>query len=168
MDLHLNDKTASSTGSTAGIASRSARKLAVEGAKVIITGRNKAKLDQAIDSIAPPAARSPGAYWLMLDRGRARAALVRASREWNILVTISGLYEMKEFAAITDADWAPLLRGQRLSGVALAGPISQAWLERNWGRIIFISVNRPQPAVVSPNGAAPSCRRGVTPRSARS
>ena len=51
MDLHLNDKTALVTGSTAGIGLEIARKLAVEGAKVIITGRNQAKLDQAVDSI---------------------------------------------------------------------------------------------------------------------
>jgi short-subunit dehydrogenase len=51
MDLHLNDKTALVTGSTAGIGLEIARKLAVEGTKVIITGRNKAKLDQAVDSI---------------------------------------------------------------------------------------------------------------------
>ena len=46
MDLRLNDKSALVTGSTAGIGLEIARKLAVEGAKVIITGRNKAKLDQ--------------------------------------------------------------------------------------------------------------------------
>ena len=51
MDLHLNDKTALVTGSTAGIGLEIARKLAVEGARVIITGRNKVKLDQAVDSI---------------------------------------------------------------------------------------------------------------------
>jgi NAD(P)-dependent dehydrogenase (short-subunit alcohol dehydrogenase family) len=44
MDLHLNDKSALVTGSTAGLGLEIARKLAVEGAKVIITGRNKAKL----------------------------------------------------------------------------------------------------------------------------
>ena len=51
MDLHLNGKSALVTGSTAGIGLEIARKLAVEGAKVIIAGRNKAKLDQAVDSI---------------------------------------------------------------------------------------------------------------------
>src|ERR1700704_3433505 len=51
MDLQLNGKTALVTGSTAGIGLEIARKLAVEGARVIITGRNKAKLDQAVDSI---------------------------------------------------------------------------------------------------------------------
>ena len=51
MDLHLNNKSAIVTGSTTGIGLEIARKLAVEGAKVITTGRNKAKLDQAVDSI---------------------------------------------------------------------------------------------------------------------
>ena len=59
MDLHLSDKTALVTGSTAGIGLEIARKLAVEGAKVIITGRNKAKLDQAVDII-----RSSGGEWM--------------------------------------------------------------------------------------------------------
>jgi short-subunit dehydrogenase len=51
MDLYLNGKAALVTGSTAGIGLEIARKLAVEGAKVIITGRNKAKLEQAVDGI---------------------------------------------------------------------------------------------------------------------
>jgi NAD(P)-dependent dehydrogenase (short-subunit alcohol dehydrogenase family) len=38
MDLHLNGKTALVTGSTAGIGLEIARKLAVEGARVIISG----------------------------------------------------------------------------------------------------------------------------------
>ena len=57
MDLHLNNKFAIVTGSTAGIGLEIARKLAVEGAKVITTGRNKAKLDQAVDSIRTSAYR---------------------------------------------------------------------------------------------------------------
>jgi len=85
MDLHLNDKTALVTGSTAGIGLEIARKLAVEGAKVIITGRNKAKLDQAIDSIRPPAAPESGR---MADASteEGAAALVRATPGVDILV----------------------------------------------------------------------------------
>ena len=41
MDLRLNDKTALVTGSTAGIGLEIARKLAVEGAKVIVTFSEK-------------------------------------------------------------------------------------------------------------------------------
>src|SRR5260221_11689602 len=51
MDLQLNDKTALITGSTGGIGLAIARKLAVEGARVIIAGRTQARLDQAVESI---------------------------------------------------------------------------------------------------------------------
>jgi short-subunit dehydrogenase len=86
MDLHLNDKSALVTGSTAGIGLEIARKLAVEGAKVIITGRNKAKLDQAVDSIRA----SGGAYvsGILADAAteEGAAALVRATSNADILV----------------------------------------------------------------------------------
>ncbi len=51
MDLHLKGKTALVTGSTAGIGLEIGRKLAAEGADVIITGREQTKLDQAIDAL---------------------------------------------------------------------------------------------------------------------
>ena len=51
MDPQLSDKTALVTGSTAGIGLEIARKLAVAGAAAVITGRNRAKLDAAVDSI---------------------------------------------------------------------------------------------------------------------
>ena len=74
MDLHLNNKSAIVTGSTAGIGLEIARKLAVEGAKVITTGRNKAKLDQAVDSIRTSVGTSTSGRILRgcRDRGRRR------------------------------------------------------------------------------------------------
>ncbi len=105
MDLHLSDKTTLVTGSTAGIGLEIARRLAVEGARVIITGRNKAKLDQAVDSIRTSGgARVSG---ILTDAATAEGAatLVRATPSVDILVNNLGIYEIKDFAAITDADW---------------------------------------------------------------
>jgi NAD(P)-dependent dehydrogenase (short-subunit alcohol dehydrogenase family) len=139
MDLHLNDKSALVTGSTAGIGLEIARKLAVEGAKVIITGRNKAKLDQAVDSIRT----SGGAYvsGVLADAAteEGAAALVLATPNVDILVNNLGIYEMKDFAAITDADWRRYFEVNVLSGARLARAYFPGMLERNWGRIIFIS-----------------------------
>jgi NAD(P)-dependent dehydrogenase (short-subunit alcohol dehydrogenase family) len=139
MDLHLNDKTALVTGSTAGIGLEIARKLAVEGAKVIVTGRNKVKLDQAVDSIrASGGARVNG---VLADAAteEGAAALVRATPSVDILVNNLGIYEIKDFAAITDADWHRYFEVNVLSGVRLARAYFPGMLERNWGRIIFIS-----------------------------
>src|ERR1700692_4966949 len=92
MDLHLKDKSAIVTGSTAGIGLEIARKLAVEGAKVIVTGRNKAKLDQSVDSIrASGGARVSG---VLADASTAEgaAALVRATPRVDVLVNNLGIY----------------------------------------------------------------------------
>ena len=67
------------------------------------------------------------------------AALVRATPNADILVNNLGIYEMREFAAITDADWRRYFEVNVLSGARLARAYFPGMLERNWGRIIFIS-----------------------------
>jgi NAD(P)-dependent dehydrogenase (short-subunit alcohol dehydrogenase family) len=116
MDLHLNDKAALVTGSTAGIGLEIARKLAVEGANVIITGRNKAKLDQAVDSIH--ASGGAGVSGVLADAStdEGAAALVRAAPAVDILVNNLGIYELKDFATITDAEWRRYFEVNVLSG----------------------------------------------------
>jgi NAD(P)-dependent dehydrogenase (short-subunit alcohol dehydrogenase family) len=139
MDLHLNDKTALVTGSTAGIGLEIARKLAVEGAKVIITGRNKGKLDQAVDSIRASGGARVSGVLADASNEEGATALVRAAPSVDILVNNLGIYEIKDFAAITDADWRRYFEVNVLSGARLARAYFSGMLERNWGRIIFIS-----------------------------
>jgi len=74
MDLQLNDKIALVTESTAGIGLEIARKLAVEGTKVIVTGRNQAKVDQATESnlvayVASPLSSATNGAALRVDGG---------------------------------------------------------------------------------------------------
>lgn len=120
MDLHLSNKTALVTGSTAGIGLEIARKLAVEGAKVIVTGRNQAKLDQAVDSIRVSGGARVSGVLADASTENGAAALVRATPSVDILVNNLGIYEIKDFAAITDADWRSYFEVNVLSGVRLA------------------------------------------------
>jgi NAD(P)-dependent dehydrogenase (short-subunit alcohol dehydrogenase family) len=90
MDLHLNDKTALVTGSTAGIGLEIARKLAVEGANVIVTGRNKTKLDQSVDNIRASGGAGVRGILLMPRQRRARQPWCVHRREWTSLSTILG------------------------------------------------------------------------------
>jgi NAD(P)-dependent dehydrogenase (short-subunit alcohol dehydrogenase family) len=139
MDLHLDDKVALVTGSTAGIGLEIARKLAVEGAKVIITGRNQAKLDQAVAGIkASGGARVEG---VLADPASAEGAavLLQAVPQVDILVNNLGIYEIKDFAQITDEDWRRFFEVNVLSGARLAREYFPGMLKRNQGRIIFIS-----------------------------
>jgi NAD(P)-dependent dehydrogenase (short-subunit alcohol dehydrogenase family) len=139
MDLHLNGKTALVTGSTAGIGLEIARKLAVEGASVIISGRNQAKLDHAVDSIRTSGGAQVSGMLADAATEEGAAALVRATPSVDILVNNLGIYEIKDFAAITDTDWRRYFEVNVLSGVRLARAYFPGMVERNWGRIIFIS-----------------------------
>ncbi|HEY4250158.1 MAG TPA: SDR family oxidoreductase [Roseomonas sp.] len=139
MDLQLTDKTALVTGATGGIGLDIARALAVEGARVIITGRNQAKLDAAIEGIR--AAGGAGVRGVLADVATAAGAtaLIQAVDQVDILVNNLGIYESKAFADITDADWAHLFEVNVMSGVRLARAYLPGMLARDWGRIIFIS-----------------------------
>jgi NAD(P)-dependent dehydrogenase (short-subunit alcohol dehydrogenase family) len=139
MDLHLKGKTALVTGSTAGIGLEIGRKLAAEGADVIITGRDQTKLDQAIDAIR----RSGGGTvrGVVADAATTEGAadLLKAAPEVDVLVNNLGIYEIKPFGEITDDDWRRYFEINVLSGVRLARQYFPGMLKRNWGRIVFIS-----------------------------
>jgi len=139
MDLKLNDKSALVTAATAGIGLEIARKLAIEGASVIVTGRSQAKLDAAIADIA--ASGGMRVRGILADAATAdgSAALLSAQDRVDILVNNLGVYESKAFTDISDADWLAYFECNVLSGVRLARGYFPKMLQRNWGRIIFIS-----------------------------
>ncbi|MBY3075125.1 SDR family oxidoreductase [Rhizobium laguerreae] len=139
MDLQLTAKTVLVTGATAGIGLEIARSLAVEGARVVITGRDRAKLDNALASVK--AAGGLEISGIVADAASAEGAASIASVEpsVDILVNNLGIYESKAFGDITDADWSHLFDVNVMSGVRLSRTYLPGMLERNWGRIIFIS-----------------------------
>ena len=139
MDLQLKDKTALVTGSTAGIGLEIARKLAVEGAQVIITGRNPAKLDQAVASIRASGGAKVRAVLADPATADGAATLQRAVPKLDILVNNLGIYEIKNFTDITDEDWRTYFEVNVLSGVRLARAYLPGMMKRNRGRIVFIS-----------------------------
>lgn len=139
MKLQLDNKTALVTGSTAGIGLEIARLLAVEGANVIITGRSQDKLDQALASIEASGGKQ--VRGILADSGTAEGAahVIEQSGEVDILVNNLGIYESKPFTDISDEDWFRFFDINVMSGVRLARAYFTGMLERNWGRIIFIS-----------------------------
>ena len=57
----------------------------------------------------------------------------------DVLVNNVGIFEPKPFAEIPDADWYRLFEINVMSGVRLSRHYLVRMLERNWGRILFIS-----------------------------
>ncbi|PDT12144.1 oxidoreductase [Rhizobium sp. J15] len=139
MDLKLTDKTALVTGGTAGIGLEIARALANEGAHVLITGRDQGKLDAAIADIKASGGADVRGILADAGSGEGAADIARAAPSVDILVNNLGIYESKAFGDISDEDWTRLFDVNVMSGVRLSRAYLPGMLERNWGRIIFIS-----------------------------
>jgi len=139
MDLKITGKTALVTGSTAGIGLEIARTLAVEGGRVILTGRSQQKLNEAIDSIKRSG--GDGVIGVLADAATAEGAgtIVKAAPAVDILVNNLGIYEIKPFGETTDDDWRRFFEVNVLSGARLARHYFQGMIERDAGRIIFVS-----------------------------
>jgi NAD(P)-dependent dehydrogenase (short-subunit alcohol dehydrogenase family) len=140
MDLQLQNKTALVTGSTKGIGLAIATSLAREGVRVIINGRSEATVDPAAAVIlaAIPEAKIE-IFAGDLSVAATAEALVAQFPTVDILVNNLGIFEPKPFDKITDADWKHFFEVNVLSGVRLSRVYFPGMLQRNWGRIVFIS-----------------------------
>jgi NAD(P)-dependent dehydrogenase (short-subunit alcohol dehydrogenase family) len=140
MDLGLKGKRAVVSGSTAGIGFAIAAALAAEGAKVIVNGRTEARVAAAVEEIRRRL-KYADVRGVAADLGTSAGVqtLMKQVPDADVLVNNLGIFEIKSFAEISDADWLRLFEVNVLSGVRLARHYLPGMLKRNWGRIIFIS-----------------------------
>ena len=140
MDLQLRGKRALVTGSTAGIGFAAAEGLHKEGVSVVVNGRTKERVDQAVARI-----RGTGGdgevSGIALDLSTAAGARELAEQlpEVDILVNNLGIFEPKPFEEIPDEDWMRFFETNVLSGVRLTRHYLPAMRRRNWGRVVFVS-----------------------------
>jgi NAD(P)-dependent dehydrogenase (short-subunit alcohol dehydrogenase family) len=140
MDLQLQNKRAVVSGSSAGIGLAIAQSLAVEGADVVINGRNQVRLEAAAKKI-----RAAGAKGEIIisttDLGTKAGvdSLLKQVPSADILVNNLGMYVPKPFEEITDEDWLKIFEVNVLSGIRLSRAYLPGMKKKNWGRIIFIS-----------------------------
>jgi len=140
MDLGIKGRLALVTGSTMGIGRAIAETLAAEGARVIINGRHEATVKDAVAALS----RRGEAHGIAADLATAagaRKVLEAAARigPVDILVNNVGFFEVKEFTEISDRDWLDMFELNVMSGVRLSRALLPGMLERNWGRVVFIS-----------------------------
>jgi NAD(P)-dependent dehydrogenase (short-subunit alcohol dehydrogenase family) len=140
MQIDLTGKTALVTGSTAGIGRAIVEGLARAGANVVINGRKRESVDKAAAAVASavPGAKVCGVA-ANVSTPEGCDAIVDAVGNVDILVNNAGIFEPKSFFEISDADWARFFETNVMSGVRLSRAYMPGMLERNWGRIIFIS-----------------------------
>jgi len=140
MNYQLTDKLCLVTGSTAGIGFAIAEALAGEGAQVIINGRTDDRVAEAIDQIRAkfPNAKLEAYAGDFSDPDVAKECEARF-RRIDVLVNNVGTYSVKPFNELTDADWHSIIETNFFSGLRLSRLYLPGMMQRNWGRIIFIS-----------------------------
>jgi len=140
MDLQLQSKTAFISGSTQGIGYAIARQLLIEGATVIINGRNQAKIEDALQKLRQeiPQAEVSG---IAADFSNVEQvnALIEALPQVDILINNVGVFELKAFTEITDEQWLSIFEINVMSSIRLSRALFPKMMERGWGRVLFIS-----------------------------
>lgn len=140
MDLKMKNKTAFISGSTGGIGLAIARRLLEEGANVILNGRTQTSIDVALDELKKKSFTGT-VSGLRADFSNAEEVfqLIAVLPKLDILINNVGIFEPTAFQDITDDDWLHFFEVNVMSGIRLSRHILPQMLERNWGRIIFIS-----------------------------
>ena len=139
MDLKLTKKIALVTGSTAGIGNAIATSLAREGATVIVSGRTPAAVEAAVASMKGETGGDVVGFAGDLAAASVAESLIQRHPAVDILVNNLGIFEVRQFEEISDADWRRFFDVNVLSGARLARLYLPSMRKRNWGRIIFIS-----------------------------
>jgi NAD(P)-dependent dehydrogenase (short-subunit alcohol dehydrogenase family) len=140
MNLHLEGKTALVTASTAGIGFAIVQALAEEAVEVIVNGRTPERVEQARQRIAAevPHSRTSG---IAADLSTASGVQQVTDRfgTVDILVNNLGIFDVKPFPEIDDAEWFRFFETNLMSGVRLSRHYLPRMKKNNWGRIVFIS-----------------------------
>jgi NAD(P)-dependent dehydrogenase (short-subunit alcohol dehydrogenase family) len=128
------------SGSTAGIGLAIAAALAAECAKVIVNGRTQARVDAAVQTIQQKVAGA-NVRGVAADLGTSAGVemFLRQAPDADIVVNNLGIFDVKPFLEIPDAEWMRFFEVNVLSGVRLARAYLPGMLKKKWGRIIFIS-----------------------------
>ncbi len=140
MDLDLSGKSALVTGSTRGIGFETAVGLAEMGASVIVHGRSDASVNDALGRLGERVADA-GAVGIAANLGTAEGcdALAAAHPDVDVLVNNVGIYRPEPFDEVSDETWQMYFDINVMSGVRMARHYLKGMLERDWGRIVFVS-----------------------------
>jgi NAD(P)-dependent dehydrogenase (short-subunit alcohol dehydrogenase family) len=99
----LDGKVAIVTGAGQGIGAAIARACALEGAKVVVTGRTQAKLDEVASAIAADGGEALALHALAGDRGDASRTVAEAVSRWGrVDVLVNNAHTFTDYLPLDD------------------------------------------------------------------
>jgi 3-oxoacyl-[acyl-carrier protein] reductase len=138
MDLGLRERVCVVTGSTGGIGLETARLLAAEGARVVVTGRTRERVDEA-KSVAGAALgvacdlADPEAPALLIERATTEVGPV------DVLVNNVGIAYQRSFEEVSDEQWDEMWHVNVMSYVRAIRAVLPGMRERVGGVIVNVS-----------------------------
>ncbi|WP_286177880.1 SDR family NAD(P)-dependent oxidoreductase [Rhodopirellula sp. JC639] len=128
------------TASTGGIGLAIATRFAAEGATTIVNGRSESSVNEAMAQIRETASEAD-LVGLISDNSTPDgiAKTIQTHPDVDVLVNNLGIFEAVDFFDISDEAWQKIFDVNVMSGVRLARHFFKRMLDRNAGRIIFIS-----------------------------
>ncbi|TCL65816.1 SDR family oxidoreductase [Rhizobium sp. BK251] len=146
MNIELKGRKAIVTGSTAGIGRATAEGLARAGASLVINGRGRARVDEAVRQMRQvfPDSDITGIAADLSTAAGAETVFAQAP-EADILVNNVGTAYIREYngieaiAKIPDEDWLGLFQLNVMSGVRMARQYLPRMVAKGWGRVVFVS-----------------------------
>ena len=142
MDLGLQGRRALVMGGTKGLGRSIAEALAGEGAALVISGRDQARLDQAAAELRQAGAASATGVVADVARGeemdRLADAAVAAMGGVDILVLNHGGPPPCTASEMREADLVAWFQNIVVSPIRIATRLLPAMRERHWGRIIVV------------------------------
>jgi NAD(P)-dependent dehydrogenase (short-subunit alcohol dehydrogenase family) len=140
MQIDLTGRRAIVTASTSGIGLAIAKGLLNAGADIVLNGRRREVTDRLVKQFSE---QYPGqtVQGISADLGRKEEIerFVQLAPDADILVNNLGIYGRVKFFDIPDDEWLRYFETNVMSGVRLSRHYMPGMLERNWGRLLFIS-----------------------------
>jgi gluconate 5-dehydrogenase len=137
----LTGRTGLVTGSSQGIGLALARGLAAAGAKVVLNGRDEAKLAAAAETLRGEGARVATAAFDVTDGAGIAAALTRVETEVapiDILVNNAGIHRRAPLLEMTETQWREVVDTNLTSAFLVARILAPRMIARQRGKIINV------------------------------
>lgn len=140
--LDLNGRTALVTGASQGIGEAIARRLAIQGARVVVAARNVERLKKLADEID---SIGSSAHVLPLDLADSAAIADRLAElpppfvEIDVLINNAGITADNIFARMKLEQWEEVLQVNLTGAFAVTRALCRGMMRRRWGRIVSVS-----------------------------